>query len=186
MSNAVRHLRLVPALVESTDKPVAARQILPEVTAEFMRTEFGLDYEPAPVTPTTAPAVAMPAASLDLPIGAVSYFGLKSRDFTCRGVKTEGSVNKNANAEVIPGKSIRIFGLDTNRYDGPVAYDYTFKVGEVAEYDSYNLHYFEIITSITPKRVKFNNGRALDIERFSSHNDDDMEAKRKSNYNWMD
>jgi hypothetical protein len=56
------------------------------------------------------------------------------------------------NAEIIPGQSITLYG----EQDGK-AYSKTFKIGDIAEYDSYNLSYnlsyLGKIVSITAKTV---------------------------------
>lgn len=56
------------------------------------------------------------------------------------------------NAEIDKGKSIRIFGTDGNRLH-PIQIDRTYRVGERAVYDSYNLFYTGAIVSITDKTV---------------------------------
>lgn len=57
------------------------------------------------------------------------------------------------NADILPGKFIRLYGEYTNHVNGPVKFDITFEVGDVAEYDSYNLIYTGKIVSIGPKTV---------------------------------
>jgi len=57
------------------------------------------------------------------------------------------------NADVVKGVSIRIHGVDANRVGGPRDFDRTFRVGERAVYDSYNLVYTGAILSITEKTV---------------------------------
>ncbi len=64
-----------------------------------------------------------------------------------------GSSGEIMNAEIVPGVSIRIFGTKGNRVNGPVEFDLTFLVGDIAEYDSYNLIYTGRITKIGPKTV---------------------------------
>lgn len=64
---------------------------------------------------------------------------------------------------VIAGKSIRLYGVDKNRWvndpvtgkrvPGEVPYDMTFEVGDEAEYDSFNLSYIGEIVSISDKTV---------------------------------
>lgn len=56
-------------------------------------------------------------------------------------------------ADIVKGQSIRLYGV---RYAGSqygTSYDTTFKIGDQAEYDSYNLHYTGVITGITDKTV---------------------------------
>jgi hypothetical protein len=57
------------------------------------------------------------------------------------------------NAEIVKQKSIRIFGLYTNRTNGAVNFDKTFEIGDSAEYDSYNLNYVGRIVKIGEKTV---------------------------------
>lgn len=54
--------------------------------------------------------------------------------------------------EIEKGKSIRLFGLYKN-YAVPKSYDITFKIGDQAEYHSYNLKYTGSIVSITEKSI---------------------------------
>lgn len=61
-------------------------------------------------------------------------------------------------AEIIKGVSIRLFGLTTvnhGRQDNDVfgTYSNTFRIGDTAEYSSYNLRYLGKITAITEKTV---------------------------------
>ena|SRR3972149_2912434 len=51
-------------------------------------------------------------------------------------------------AEIIRGHSIRIHGSYHGR-----SFDRTFNIGDMAEYDSYNLHYYGPIVSIGSKTV---------------------------------
>ena len=51
--------------------------------------------------------------------------------------------------EVVKGKSVAIFTDDT----GTVVAGSSFKIGDKAEYDSYNLSYIGTITAITDKTV---------------------------------
>lgn len=80
------------------------------------------------------------------------------RDSKRGGVVRKGEVAKGAMAEVVKGKSIRLFGIK-ERWDHEqrknvwVSYDRTFQVGDAAEYDSYNLSYVGVIISITEKTV---------------------------------
>jgi len=64
------------------------------------------------------------------------------------------NLSKTSWAVVTPGKSIT---LVSNNIDGkleiPVLKERTFKIGEFAEYDSFNLSYFGPIKSITKKNV---------------------------------
>ena len=99
-------------------------------------------------------------------------------------------------AGVIKGESIRLSGT-TRTYsrekkemvDTP--HDLTFKVGDFAEYDSYNYHYIGRITAIGAKTVTIDpeggalNGkkRRLNLDRFNWRNRNFDEARvRKYNH----
>lgn len=56
------------------------------------------------------------------------------------------------NAEVVPGVSIRIFGVFTNRHV-PVIFNKTFKIGDEVEHGSYNLIYTGKVIAIGPNSV---------------------------------
>lgn len=56
-------------------------------------------------------------------------------------------------AEVIGRGSIRIFGVCTNHVSGAQHFDRIFKLGDAAEYDSYNLKYVGNIVAIGPNTV---------------------------------
>lgn len=56
-------------------------------------------------------------------------------------------------ADIVPGVSIRIFGEYSNHVDGPRSFDKTFRIGDPAEYGSYNLKYNGRIVAIGAKTV---------------------------------
>ena len=89
------------------------------------------------------PANVIPIESARKP-DVIRYDIIKDRDRK----HYEGSVLDGAKAEVIPGKSIRIFGTYANCHDGPRAYDITFKIGDEAVYGSYNFDYTAKVTQI--------------------------------------
>ncbi len=91
---------------------------------------------------------------------------------THRGIAYPAEILEGHHADVVKGESIRLFGTHANCYDGPRAFDITFKVGDSAEYDSYNLHYIGTITSITPKTVTIVGSRKcrLSLRDFSWRN----------------
>lgn len=83
------------------------------------------------------------------------------------------------NVEIEPKKSIRLYGTFNNLTAGPRQYDITFRIGDVAEYDSYNLKYTGRIVSIGEKTVTIedrHNGcsapsrRRLDLADFANRN----------------
>ena len=57
------------------------------------------------------------------------------------------------NADVLPGHSLRIFGTMTNHGRGPQEFDTVFRLGDVAEYGSYNMIYTGKIVRIGAKTV---------------------------------
>jgi hypothetical protein len=92
------------------------------------------------------------------------------------------------NVEIEKGKSIRIFGIATNRRE-PKPYDKTFKIGDWAEYGSYNLRYIGQIVSIGEKTVTIQHEHGtersrLKIAEFCWRNYDfDLEEVRRHNSN---
>jgi hypothetical protein len=90
--------------------------------------------------------------------------------------------------EVWPGKAIRIYGSYSNHVNGPVDYDITFKIGDRAEYDSYNLKYVGDIVAIGPKTVTIKHyahsdeKSRLDFGKFAWRNWD-FDAQETSDYN---
>lgn len=66
---------------------------------------------------------------------------IRNKDHVIFGKKHEGSILKGHKAEIEPKKFIRIYGQEWNHRDAPVNFDKTFKIGDWAEYDSYNLIY---------------------------------------------
>jgi hypothetical protein len=105
------------------------------------------------------------------------------------------------NAEIIKNQSIRLFGWTrgtTFGYDvdrtgrNPVTRNFarTFRVGDEAEYDSYNLSYIGTIVAIGEKTVSIADGSKttrLDLYTFALRNwDFDAERARKRNSEWMD
>ena len=122
----------------------------------------------------------------------IALRNLRGKPWRRAGVTHEGQLAEGHHADIIPGKSIRLFGIETNRYGGPKAYDKTFKVGDEAEYGSYNLHYFGKILAIGAKTVRIETSstggrsRLLDPYEFSFRNRDDADRKHAANATWMD
>lgn len=90
-------------------------------------------------------------------------------------------------AEVTPGVSIRIFGV---RFDKP--FDKTFKIGDAAEYHSYNFSYFGNITRIGEKTVTIQHyphekrATRLTLDRFVWRNHGDEAQKHERRNAWYD
>ena len=91
--------------------------------------------------------------------------------------------------EIEPRQSIRISGV-TNRSVSytPKQFDLTFKIGDMAEYDSYNMRYTGKIITIGAKTVTIDargtgeHTRRLDLRQFCSRNwDFDLEKIRADN-----
>ena len=120
----------------------------------------------------------------------IVYQEIRNKDHKRYGVVYSGNVMKGHKAEVIPGKSIRLYGQEHNRVNGPVSYDITFKLGDWAEYDSYNLKYTGKIIAIGPKTVTIqaypgsNNARnhKLNLYQFSFRNWD-YDGKKIADHN---
>lgn len=80
---------------------------------------------------------------------------IKARDMK-RGSQTiAGEVLQGCHAEIVPGESIRVFGDYRGRY---FPFDKTFKIGDTAEYDSYNMSYTGAIVNIGAKTVTIQKG----------------------------
>jgi hypothetical protein len=140
--------------------------------------------------------------------GKTVFLKIKSRAGKSHGISYGGAVKEGSFAAVTPGRQIVLFGIVDSyppQKKGPDGRYYPqekvkrgyvsrFRIGDTAEYDSYNLVYFGKITSITAKRVTIDKGRgsssksSLDIERFSSKNwdPDNLEQGMKRNREWSD
>ena len=104
----------------------------------------------------------------------VEHRNIKRRDYKRDGQTYPGHVDVGQHADVTPGKSIRLHGTDSG-YRHPVTpHDITFKVGDLATYDAYNLVYTGHIASIGAKTVtiaeSFGSKHRLSIYDFNHHN----------------
>lgn len=149
-------------------------------------------YLDAPAEKVAPVAPAAEAVKPAKQTGKVLYAELKSKTSKIHGHVYEGQVEKGFQAEIIPGQSVRIFGTQYNRIN-PKAFDLTFEIGALAEYDSFNLIYVGTITKIGPKTVTITetgyDGRShqLDICSFARKNwDFDYERISKQNSEWRD
>jgi hypothetical protein len=123
----------------------------------------------------------------------IRYEVIRDRDSVRGGVRREGAVERGAQAEVVPGESIRIFGTDYNHRD-PAGrpYDLTFRVGDTCEFGSYNLVYLGTIVAIGAQTVSVREEGGTRVRRFSiyrftwRHKDFDLAAIRARNAAWMD
>jgi hypothetical protein len=120
---------------------------------------------------------------------------IQPRPYTWQGTRFEPRTEHRTiyNAVIVPGKSIRIWGFYGNVVGKPRPFDLTFKIGDWAEYDSYNLTYCGHITKIGPKTVTILHEYStitvtrLDLYTFCFRNHDfDIERIREHNANWQD
>lgn len=132
--------------------------------------------------------------------GKTKFVKITRRGYRRFGKEYPATVEEGQFAAITPGRQIVLFGIK-DRWNGPGKSGYTkrgylsrYRIGDTAEYDSYNLVYFGKITSITEKRVVIDKGRgyskkaSLDIERFSHKNwdPDNLEQGLKRNREWSD
>lgn len=97
--------------------------------------------------------------------------GISDRSRTCYGHTYAPITHEDWNADVVKGKSIRLFGV--NGTQSEKAFDLTFLIGDEAEYDSYNLVYTGKIVGITDKTVtieKYGRRHRLSIYTFAWRN----------------
>jgi hypothetical protein len=85
-------------------------------------------------------------------------------------IQYQGGSRDNLNAVVLRNESIRIYGVYAGR-----PFDITFRMGDTAEYDSYNLKYLGAIQGITDKGVLIkprysNSNKRLDLYTFCWRN----------------
>lgn len=96
--------------------------------------------------------------------------------------------NEVFDVQVTPKQSIRMTGTYQNRTT-PIDFDNTFKVGDKAEYDSWNLSYIGTIVSITANSVIIDQDmgdsspkKRLPLGEFCNRNwDFDLDTKIKEN-----
>ena len=121
-----------------------------------------------------------------------TYLNVQAKGSTRFGVKHEGQVRSGHNVSVTPRKSVRLFGtIDNHIHRMGESYDITFAVGDVAEYDSYNLNYVGEIVAVGAKSVTIRDphGRnhRLNLHTFSWRNHDfDLAVILKRNSEWLD
>lgn len=115
---------------------------------------------------------------------------VKTRDFQQFKVKHEGFVISGTKAKITVGESVEIWYDGCDHRSG-ATYHNTFKVGDIAEYGSFNLVYMGPIVSITEKTVSIKTTgdviKRLDMARFIQINRDfDYAAASKRNSEWTD
>lgn len=125
---------------------------------------------------------------------SLTVLDIQCKAWTRYGTRHEGEVMKGHHAAIEPGKSITLFGEMDVYQNGSnvihVPYERKFVIGDVAEYDSYNLSYTGSIVAIGKKTVTIQDhgrNRVLDLANFSRRNRDfDAEKTAKRNSEWMD
>lgn len=121
---------------------------------------------------------------------SVTYRNIADRDHVRFGRKHKGAVSHGQHALVEPGKRVVLWGLDRNNTAGLRPYRIEFKIGDTAEYDSWNLVYTGEIVAIGEKTITIKaHGRKhrLSIYLFNSKNHDfDLAAIQKRNSEWYD
>ena len=98
----------------------------------------------------------------------IAIRNVQSPAYTKLGKLHEGKVSDGQNIDLIVGESIRLFGSWTTVH-GPAGYDLTFRIGDRAEYHSYNYHYTGLITAIGKKTVtiEYDAGSRTERKRLS-------------------
>lgn len=120
--------------------------------------------------------------------GTIAVLDVKRKPRTWRGTFYPSPENDqgNYNAKIKPGVEIRIFGHNKNHVKGPQNFNRTFKIGDMAEYDSFNMKYNGKIVGIGAKTVSILNSSKrkvmLDLYVFIDRNwDFDFEKSEKHN-----
>jgi hypothetical protein len=109
------------------------------------------------------------ASTVSTENGVTVYRNIKDRDHKRGGKVTEGRVCRGQHAAVEAGKQITLWGVDRNNVKGFRPYRIEFKIGDAAEYDSFNLSYTGTIVAIGAKTVSIQHERGGKITRLSIH-----------------
>lgn len=116
----------------------------------------------------------------------VTYRNIADRDHKRGGRVTAGRVTAGQHAAVTPGQSVVLWGVDRNCVSRFRPYRIEFKIGDTAEYDSYNLSYTGTITAIGEKTITIeSNGRTYRLSLFDfnwRNNDFDARAIEARNH----
>lgn len=118
------------------------------------------------------------------PAKTVRILELRSKVTKTKHGKSGGQLLAGHKADITPGQSIRLHGVEPRRSSKTVEFDVTFRVGDLAEYHSYNLSYLGKILSITAKTVTIaedGRKRRLDLYTFSWRNWEGVEPKQRRN-----
>ena len=103
----------------------------------------------------------------------VTIKDVQDKNYKRYGIVHPGSIATGHNADIEPGRSIRLYGLERNYRKEPFEYERTFKLGDTAEYHSYNLSYLGNVIAIGGKTVTIDAGNRrcrLSIYEFSWRN----------------
>lgn len=152
-------------------------------------------FTPAPLP--VSPKIIVDSITPEMPKtkvmnGVINVAPLVGKAFTRYGKTYEASVYPNEKADICKGEWIRIYGIHE---DGTkkTAYDKTFKIGDMAEYHSYNFSYLGKIVAIGEKTVKIDDGYGskkttqLSLHDFTYRNWDlDLAKKAEERANWYD
>ena len=109
-----------------------------------------------------------PIKEIEEKLGIVAGVEIRSPDRKRNGKLIPGKVEPHQFAEIVKNKYILLFGL-SNATGMPQKFERLFKIGDVAEYDSYNLHYLGTIVSISDKCVGIKDKHEKKVHRLSIH-----------------
>lgn len=133
--------------------------------------------------------------------GKTKFVKISDRGYKRGSYVSAPKVREGEFAAITPGRQIVLFGVkDRWNEDGKGGYSKRgyvsrYRVGDTAEYNSYNLVYFGTIRSISDKRIVIaktdmpgSSKASLSIEQFSHKNWDpkNLEEGLKRNREWMD
>lgn len=163
------------------DAPITST-LTAENAAAFLASLEGLE-------PTAAPRETVRRAVTKKAPKPIHYAEIREKISSSGGRTFGGHLVQGAQADVLSGQSIRIFGVWHNRRE-PMAYDLTFKVGDEAVYKSANFPYKGHITAIGEKTVTIRSGatiKRLDLAEFTALNwNFSAERVAKRQAEWMD
>ena len=103
---------------------------------------------------------------------SITLLNLQPKARTYRGNRYQPTETNEFHAEIVTGKSVRIFGVNRNHIKGPQKFDLTFALWDEAIYDSFNLIYIGKISAIGAKSVTISDGRdhRLSVHEFCRRN----------------
>lgn len=163
------------------DAPITST-LTAETATAFLASLEALEPVAMP-RPTSRRAVAKKAPA------PIHYAEIREKISTSGGRTFGGYLVQGAQADVLAGQSVRIFGVWHNRRE-PMAYDLTFRVGDEAVYKSANFPYRGNITAIGEKTVTIKSGatvKRLDLAEFTALNwNYSAERVAKRQAEWLD